>query len=140
MNPLIKLAQANEAKVYMKERDVWHHKRLGRTDTPIEAFWSDRTLQHAATIWELEKADAKCTARAQRIIFDKHWHSWNQAKGDAEIGNTCEICGEVDSLKHMLVECQHAHGKEMPSSAELLPPVRPPTYRVVPTFSSFRAP
>ena len=69
LSPLIELAQANEAKLYMKERDIWHHKRLGRTDTPIDSFWSDRTLQHAATIWELEKADAKCTARAQRIIL-----------------------------------------------------------------------
>ena len=113
LSPLVELAQANEAKLYLKERDVWHHKRLGKTETPIDAFWSDRTLQHAATIWELEKADAKCTARAQRIIFDKHWHSWNQAKGDSEIDTTCELCGDVDSLKHMLVECQHSHGKEI---------------------------
>ena len=75
------------------------------------AVWSDRTLQHTAIIWELEKADAKCTARAQRIIFDKHWHSWNQAKADASIDATCELCGEGDSLKHLLVDCQHPHYK-----------------------------
>ena len=83
------------------------------SDTPVEAVWSDRTLQHAATIWELETADAKCTARAQRIIFDKHWHSWNQAKADASIDTTCELCGEGDSLKYLLVECQHPHYKEI---------------------------
>ena len=114
LSPLVELAQANEAKLYLNERDVWHHKRLGKdADTPVEAVWSDRTLQHAAIIWELEKADAKCTARAQRIIFDKHWHSWNQAKADAFIDTTCEHCGEGDSLKHLLVECQHPHYKEI---------------------------
>ena len=114
LSPLVELAQANEANLYLKERDVWHHKRLGKdADTPVEAVWSDRTLQHAAIIWELETADAKCTARAQRIIFDKHWHSWNQAKADATIDTTCEHCGEGDSLKHLLVECQHTHYKEI---------------------------
>ena len=40
-------AQANEAKLYLAERDVWHHMRLGRgQDVPTETFWSDRTLQH----------------------------------------------------------------------------------------------
>ena len=75
LSPLVELAQANEAKLYLEERDVWHHKNLKRGDVPIEAFWSDRTLRHAAAIWEIDKADAKCTARAQRIIFDKHWQS-----------------------------------------------------------------
>ena len=114
LSPLVELAQANEANLYLTERDVWHHKRLGKdADTPVEVVWSDRTLQHAAIIWELEMADAKCTARAQRIIFDKHWHSWNQAKADATIDTTCEHCGEGDSLKHLLVECQHTHYKEI---------------------------
>ena len=64
-------------------------------------------------IWELGTANAKNTASAQRIIFDKHWHSWNQAKADAGIDTVCERCGEPDSLKHLLVECQHVHGKEV---------------------------
>jgi hypothetical protein len=64
-------------------------------------------------IWELGTANTKNTARAQRIIFDKHWHSWNQAKADADIETMCERCGEVDSLRHLLVECQHVHGKEV---------------------------
>ena len=52
LSPLVELAQANEAKLYLAERDVWHHKRLGRAkDAPVEAFSSDRTLQHAAVIW-----------------------------------------------------------------------------------------
>jgi hypothetical protein len=114
LSPLVELAQANEAKLYLAERDVWHHKRLGRgPDVPTETFWSDRTLQHAAVIWELGTANAKNTASAQRIIFDKHWHSWNQAKADVGIDTVCERCGEPDSLKHLLVECQHVHGKEV---------------------------
>ena len=114
LSPLVELAQANEAKLYLTERDVWHHKRLGREkDAPVEAFWSDRTLQHAAVIWELGTANTKNIARAQRIIFDKHWHSWNQAKADADIETMCERCGEADSLRHLLVECQHVHGKEV---------------------------
>ena len=55
----------------------------------------------------------KNTASAQRIIFDKHWHSWNQAKADADIDTVCERCGEPDSLTHLLVECQHVHGKKV---------------------------
>ena len=79
----------------------------------MEAFWSDRTLQHAAVIWKLGTANTKNTARAQRIIFGKHWHSWNQAKADADIDMLCERCRETDSLRHLLVECQHVHGKEV---------------------------
>jgi hypothetical protein len=110
LSPLVELAQANEAKLYLAERDVCHHKRLGRgPDAPMKTFWSDRTLQHAAVIWELGTANAKNTASAQRIIFDKHWHSWNQAKADADIDTVCERCGEPDSLKHLLdkqMRCQ----------------------------------
>ena len=80
---------------------------------PTETFWSDRTLQHAAVIWELGAANEKNTASAQRIKFDKHWHSWNQAKADVGIDTVCERCGEPDSLKHLLVGCQHVHGKEV---------------------------
>ena len=83
------------------------------SDAPVEAFWSDRTLRHAAIIWELQKADAKWTARAQRIIFDKNWHSRNRAKADASIDITCELCREDNSLKHLLVECQHFQYKKI---------------------------
>ena len=114
LSPLVELAQTNEAKLYLAERDAWHHKCLGRGENAqIESFWSERTLQHAAIIWELEKTDTKDTAKAQRIIFDKHWHSWNQAKADSEVDTRCELCGEQDSQKHLLVECQHLHGKEV---------------------------
>ena len=30
LSPLVKLAQSNETKLYLAERDAFHHKRLGR--------------------------------------------------------------------------------------------------------------
>ena len=102
LSSLVELAQANEAKLYLAERDVWHHKRLGREkNTPVEAFWSDRTLQHAAVIWELGTANTKTlpgpsalylTNIGTRGIRPRQTQTSRRCANDVERRTHCDIC------------------------------------------------
>ena len=43
--------------------------------------------------------------RAQRVIFDKLWFSWNIAKATPLTEVICPLCGHADSLSHLVQSC-----------------------------------
>ena len=115
--PLEKLAQETEGKAYLHERDGWRNKRICPIGPPGR-HWANRTLKHAAIIWEMDKnKDSRSTAKSQRICFDKHWHSWNQAKFDQTVDTSCPQCKMPDSLGHLLTECQHERWRDVRQAA-----------------------
>ena len=111
--PLEKLVQETEGGKYLEARDVWRNKRICPIGPPGR-HWANRTLNHAAIIWEMDVSkDSRSAARSQRICFDKHWHMWNQAKADPTLNTSCPHCKLPDSLGHLLTECQHERWKEV---------------------------
>ena len=55
---------------------------------PQPPHWRDATVGLAAKVWDLSDKSLMMAARAQRVIFDKLWFSWNHAKADSDVAVT----------------------------------------------------
>ena len=94
-----------QLKKYLGKRDAY---RAQRGAAP---YWFDHSVEFASVVWNLVGSSVGKRARSIRILFDKHDHGGNRAKGakghEHEETAMCEICGAVDSQEHWLCECNH---------------------------------
>ena len=90
---------------YLLERDHWHAKRLDLSTNPPASRWRDATVNFAARVWDFPDKSLMMVARAQRVIFDKLWFSWNLAKSDPDAEVICPLCEGADSLGHLVQAC-----------------------------------
>ena len=94
--------QAAHSKEYTRLRDSRHND-----DDPL---WKHASVQHAAAVWGLTHLSQVQRARANRIIYNKHWFPWNTARygltfDDIINDGLCPLCGELDSLAHLIFLC-----------------------------------
>ena len=62
----------------------------------------------AARQYQLKDAPRGEMARRGKGIWDKGWYGGNKAKRDCtEEDAKCVMCGEVDSQRHWMIECEH---------------------------------
>ena len=99
-----KLSNVNKSD-YLRLRDHGHADRLGLTTDPPALYWRDATICLAAKVWDMPSKSLSMAARAQRVIFDKLWFSWNIAKAAPLTEVICPLCGNADSLSHLVQSC-----------------------------------
>ena len=93
---------------YLEKRDYEHAKRLNLSVDPPALYWRDASVAFAAKAWGMAHRSIPMAARAQRVIFDKLWFSWNVAKGVPGTEVVCPLCGQDDSLSHLIQRCPAA--------------------------------
>jgi hypothetical protein len=95
--------RARRLEKYLKRRDEY---RAERGAPPV---WVGTKVTFAARQYQLKEAPRGEMARRGKVIWDKGWHGGNKAKGDCtEEDAKCVMCGEVDSQRHWMIECEHA--------------------------------
>ena len=72
---------------------------------PPSSHWRDASVGFAAKAWGMVHKSIPMAARAQRVIFDKLWFSWNIAKGVPGTEVVCPLCEQPDSLAHLIQLC-----------------------------------
>ena len=79
------------------------------------AYWEDNTLPLAAIVFGMEHCSISYAAKKLRILYDKGWYGRHILKGidnledqDIPEDSLCPLCGQPDSLRHWLSECQHS--------------------------------
>ena len=90
---------------YLTRRDKFHAERLGLPTDPPAKHWTDLTTRFAATAWGMEGSHIVRASSAQRVMWDKLWFSWNEAKSNPLCSIICPLCGAPDSLAHLVRAC-----------------------------------
>ena len=101
--PSLRKAQRNaHCRDYKRIRDASHQDE--------ETLWKHASVSYAADVWDFKRLSQSARARANRIIYNKYWFPWNTARlgitfDDVIMDGLCPLCGEPDSLAHLIYEC-----------------------------------
>jgi hypothetical protein len=90
---------------YLNRRDKYHAERLGLPTDPPAKHWSVLTTRFAARAWDMVGSHIVKASSAQRVMWDKLWFSWNEAKSNPLCPIVCPVCGALDSLAHLVRSC-----------------------------------
>ena len=102
----------HEAKLYLAERDVWHHKRLGREkDAPVEARASWALGTQTQKI-QPERSALYLTNIGIRGIRPRQQQTSRRCANDVERLTHCDIClWSVNMCMEKKYEIMHCNGK-----------------------------
>ena len=93
---------ANEYTVYRDQ----HHK-VGNWST---WDWLDIDWLYTSKVYHFKECTHLERSAQVRIIFNKLWQQWNIFRFDnnkhPEITDKCRLCGQVDSMLHLIIECK----------------------------------
>jgi len=100
---------------YVSERDDRHH--------PADPSYREASSKHAAVVWRIPLLSIPGRARALRIIYHKAWLPWNVARFGAHdhegADGLCPICGDIDSPKHLICNCQDLISRQIRADGKL---------------------
>ena len=100
-----KAFNAQTANAYTTYRDQ-HHK-VGNWST---WDWLDIDWMFTSKVYHFDECTHLERSSQVRIIFNKLWQQWNIFRFDnnkhPEITDKCRLCGQVDSMLHLIIECK----------------------------------
>ena len=81
---------------YLQRRDECRDELL----IPRPPKWTDTTPALAAQIYDVPNSSLLNASHSVKLIWDKHWHKGNQAKGVKSVRIKCPLCNETESQQH----------------------------------------
>ena len=92
---------------YLKKREEYRAELI----IPRPPRWTDITPALAAQIYSLPNSSLLHASHSVKLIWDKHWHKGNQAKGAKSVEENeeeakCPLCDGSDSQQQWIRECQ----------------------------------
>ena len=96
---------AQTANAYTTYRD--QHQEVGKWFT---WDWFDIYWMFTSKVYHFDECTHLERSLQVRIIFNKLWQQWNIFRFDnnkhPEITDKCRLCGQVDSMLHLIIECK----------------------------------